>query len=203
MSVTRPESRSVSRCASSKQRSRRCARMWKSRSPGVDTAVCVAPASGMKRCSRCGRGPPTQSRSHRSEPNPTTQLSSPSGIRNPTERFRPDTSASALRRASSLSVAAIPTRKIAASVNGPRIGCGCCASGGDTDGYVATTARSVAAATRDPAPAPRPHESGRRCQPLSRRRSPSGAGAARRREAPPAASGPPRCVRRRPLRESA
>ena len=131
--------------------------------------VCLAPATGMKRCSRCGRGAAEYIRSHRSEPSPTTQLSSPSGIRNPTDRFRPETSASAARRASSLPVAAVPTRKIAASVNGPRMGCGCSASDGDTDAYVATAGRSVSDATRDPQPGPRQPESARRCQPLSRR----------------------------------
>ncbi len=49
-------------------------RMWKSRSPGVLTAVCTAPANSGSGCRPAGRGSPKR-RSQRSEPRPTTHVS--------------------------------------------------------------------------------------------------------------------------------
>ena len=121
----RRRSRSISRCASSKQRSSRWARMWNSRSPGVATRCGVAAAKPGNGCSPAGRGSPEQPVPQRPRRSRSTQLSSPSGIRNPTERLSPLTSASssrttvlAARRRRSA------TRKIAASVSLPSTGCG-------------------------------------------------------------------------------
>ena len=62
--------------------------MWNSRSPGVATAVCLATLELEERVQPGRRGSPN-SRSHRSEPIPTTQVSSASGTRKPTERLQP------------------------------------------------------------------------------------------------------------------
>ncbi len=58
-----------------------------------------------------------------SEPMPTTQRSSPSGTRKPTDRPSPATSASRSRTGSSAPSRTVTTRKIAASVSGVSTGC--------------------------------------------------------------------------------
>ena len=105
--------------ASSKQRSKRAARMWSRMSPGVDTA-CRDPASiSGNTCSPAGRAGPA-SRSHACDPIPTTQDNFASGSRNPTARSSPARSLKRSRTAAQLSAPGwmTITRKIAALVNG-------------------------------------------------------------------------------------
>src|SRR5690242_6835900 len=109
--------------ANSKHTSIRSCRIWKSRSPGVETARWTVPASSRNGCSSAGRGP-ENSRSHAPEPMPATQASGASGTRNPTARCRPAQSASRSRTASSPPGSIISTRKIAAAVRGASTGCG-------------------------------------------------------------------------------
>src|SRR5690606_30026245 len=78
--------------------------------------------SGTNGWSPAGRGP-SNSRSHMSEPMPVTTDRPPSGMRNPTERRRPERSSSRSRTVSSAPSSTVTTRKIAASVSGVSIGC--------------------------------------------------------------------------------
>ena len=71
--------------ASSKHRSMRLARMWNSKSPGVETAWRAPARISRNGCSSAGRGGP-KSRSHASDPNPMTQERPPSRSRNSTAR---------------------------------------------------------------------------------------------------------------------
>ena len=119
--VTAPRSRSMIWPASSKQRSICVARMWKSRSPGVETARCLSPTSAGNGCSSSGRGP-LNKRSHASDPTPATHVSSPSGRRKPTARCSPAQSLSNSRAVGSPPGSMVNTRKIAAPVSGLRTG---------------------------------------------------------------------------------
>ncbi len=93
--------------------------------PGCGTAG--RPASPVRRASRPrtretgaarpGRGSPSI-RSHRAEPIPVTQTSSPSGIRKPTDRLRALTSERRSLAAPSPPGSTVSTRKIAAAVSG-------------------------------------------------------------------------------------
>ena len=74
--------------ASSKQRSMRLARMWKSRSPGVATAWRAPALISRNGCSSAGRGWP-KSLSQASDPIPITQERLPSMSRKPTARSSP------------------------------------------------------------------------------------------------------------------
>ena len=105
--------------ASSKQRSIRSARMWKSRSPGVETAWRAPARISRNGCSSVGRGG-ANSRSHASDPTPITQESSASMSRKPTARTspaRPPQMARALAQLASSGLT-VTTRKIAARVSG-------------------------------------------------------------------------------------
>ena len=64
------------------------------------------------------------SRSHADAPIPTTHVNSPSGMRNPTDRFSPLTSPSSSRSESSPPASIVTVRKIAASVRGVRMAWG-------------------------------------------------------------------------------
>jgi hypothetical protein len=97
--------------------------MWNSRSPGVAGARCLGPANSGNGCSPAGRRRPN-SRSQTALPTPTTQVSSPSGIRKPTDRLSPLTSDSRSRTSSSAPELTVTVRKIAASVIGVRTACG-------------------------------------------------------------------------------
>ena len=110
--------------ASSKHRSMRLARIWNSRSPGVETAWRAPARISRNGCSSAGRGAPN-SRSHASEPNPMTQERPASRSRNSTARNRPARSPQNERTVARLSGPGliVTTRKIAARVSGAATGC--------------------------------------------------------------------------------
>ncbi len=111
--------------ASSKHRSIRFARMWNSKSPGVETAWRAPARISRNTCSSAGRGGP-KSRSHASDPKPTTQERPPSRSRNSTARNSAARSPQNDRRVARLSKPGftVATRKIAARVSGAATGCG-------------------------------------------------------------------------------
>src|SRR5580658_828919 len=102
----------------------RFARMWNSKSPGVETAWRAPARISRNTCSSAGRGGP-KSRSHASDPKPTTQERSPSRSRNPTARNNAARSPQNDRRDARLSKPgfSVATRKIAARVSGAATGC--------------------------------------------------------------------------------
>src|ERR1700730_5037123 len=116
--------RAIICAAISKQRSIRFARIWNSRSPGVETAWCWAPRISRNGWSPAGRGSPN-SRSHASDPIPITQERPASSSRNSTARINAGRSAQNDRTAARLSRPGfiVTTRKIAARVSGADTGC--------------------------------------------------------------------------------
>src|SRR6185312_2397782 len=84
--VTASPRRDMIRVASSKHRSMRMARIWKNRSPGVETAWCC-PLISRNECRTAGRGFP-KNRSHASDPKAMTQDRRPSGSWKPAPRRR-------------------------------------------------------------------------------------------------------------------
>ncbi len=121
--VTDPRRRSMIWPASSKHGYSRPARIWNSRSPGVDTARCRGPISSRNGCSSAGRGPPN-SRSQAVEPMPATQLSLSSGTRNPTARCSAGRLESRSRATGSPPGSIVTTRKIAEEDYPPSVGGG-------------------------------------------------------------------------------
>ncbi|COW11334.1 Uncharacterised protein [Mycobacterium tuberculosis] len=111
------------RPANSKHTSMVSARMWNNRSPGVAGAVCRGPVSSTNGCSSVGRGPANK-RSQASDPIETTTDKCLVGSRKPIARTRPEIFDSASCTVASPSAPMVATRKIAAGVNGARIGCG-------------------------------------------------------------------------------
>ena len=102
----------------------RWARMWNSRSPGVETAWRAPARISRKRCSSAGRGCPKR-RSHAPDPNPMTQESPPSRSRNSTARTSAARSPQSERRVARFSEPglSVATRKIAARVSGAATAC--------------------------------------------------------------------------------
>ena len=115
---TASPSRAMICVASSKQRSMRLARMWKSRSPGVETAWRGPAWISRNGCSSAGRGGPN-SLSHASDPIPITQERFASISRKPTARSSAGRSAHNDRTAPRLAAPGfiVTTRKIAARVS--------------------------------------------------------------------------------------
>ena len=110
--------------AISKQRSIRFARMWNSRSPGVETAWRGPARISRNRWSSAGRGSPN-SWSQAPDPVPITQERPASRSRNSTARINARRSAQNDRTAARLSGPGfiVTTRKIAARVSGADTGC--------------------------------------------------------------------------------
>src|SRR5262249_52997982 len=100
------------------------ARIWNSRSPGVETAWCGPARISRNGWSSAGRGFPN-SRSHASDPIPITQERPASRSRNSTARINPARSAQNDRTTARLSGPGfiVTTRKIAARVSGADTGC--------------------------------------------------------------------------------
>src|SRR5580693_8360000 len=109
---------------SSKDRSMRLARMWNSRSPGVETAWRDPDRISRNGCNSAGRGAPNR-RSHASDPNPSTQESPASISRNSTARKRAERSAQKDRTVARFSAPGftVSTRNIAARDSAAAIGC--------------------------------------------------------------------------------
>ncbi len=109
---------------SSKDRSMRLARMWNSRSPGVETAWRAPARISRKGCNSAGRGCPNR-RSHAPAPKPMTQESPPSRSRNSTARTSAARSPQSERRTARFSGPglSVATRKIAARVSGAATAC--------------------------------------------------------------------------------
>ena len=109
--------------ASSKHRSIRFARMWNSKSPGVETAWRAPARISRNTCNSAGRGGP-KSRSHASDPKPMTQERPPSRSRNSTARNSAERSPQKDRTVARLSGPGfiVTTRKIAARVSGAATG---------------------------------------------------------------------------------
>src|SRR5712692_9615474 len=125
------------RVASSKHRSIRCARTWKSTSPDVETAWRSPARISRNLCSSLGLGCP-KSRSHASDPKPATHERLPSSSRKPTERtrearFPQNDRITARLPAPGLTVT---TRKIAARVSGVDTGWGTVRRASDGVGVV-------------------------------------------------------------------
>lgn len=116
--------RAITCVASSKHRSMRLARMWNSKSPGVETAWRAAERISRKGCSSAGRGGPKR-RSHASDPNPRTQESPPSRSRNSTARTSAARSPQNERTMARFSDPrlSVATRKMAARVSGAATAC--------------------------------------------------------------------------------
>src|SRR3984885_6291678 len=110
--------------ASSKHKSMRFARMWNSKSPGVETAWRAPARISWKGGRSGGRGRP-KSRSHALDPNPMTQERPASMSRNSTARNRAARSAQSDRTVVQLFRPGfiVATRKIAALVSGAATSC--------------------------------------------------------------------------------
>src|ERR1700757_604733 len=102
----------------------RLARMWNSRSPGVETAWRAPARISRKGCSSAGRGCPKR-RFHAPDPNPMTQESPPSRSRNSTARTSAESSPQSERTVARFSEPglSVATRKIAARVSGAATAC--------------------------------------------------------------------------------
>src|ERR1700729_3836716 len=102
----------------------RLARMWNSKSPGVETAWRSPARISRNGCSFAGRGAPKR-RSHAPDPNPMTQERPPSKSRNSTARNSAARSPQNERRVERFSMPglSVATRKIAARVSGAATAC--------------------------------------------------------------------------------